>query len=183
MQTLRHTPRLLWAALLLIPFAPACELIPGLIADNAPPPGSTSAPLTVAIDSARGEIAGQTLALATLDAHGMQQPSGVDLTIVIDGDTFLELTTPEPVGGDNPYGGGLLGDEPRGFPEGDAGASGALSLGPRPVVTVCSDRGCRTPLDFTLHSSEAADGRHMVFEGQWDDGDRAEIELHYTREQ
>ncbi len=171
-----------------------CELIPGLIGTGGPgDPASTSAPLTVTVESASGTIEGVPFDASGVVASGFR--AGLTLQLQVDvpaqGASITVFTPGTEGSSENPY----IDDGSR------TGAAPAIDAGPPPPggrddglpigfgfdpneasITVCSAVACREPEDFALEIAQAADGRSVVLDSLFGGGDRVHLELTY-REQ
>ena len=174
-----------------------CELIPGLInSPGTPDPTSTSAALTVTVDSVEGAIDGTALDTRVVEASGFRSDLSLQFDVVIPSQdaTFTVTTAGAETSSENPYVGGP-GDFGEGFPI-DAGPppprltdagfeprspSFEPSFDPnRALVMACSPlSGCREAVDFGLEIAQDAQGRTMVLDGSWPGDDRVHIELRY----
>jgi hypothetical protein len=178
-----------------------CELIPGLInSPGTPDPTSTSAALTVTVDSVEGAIDGAALDPRGVEASGFRSGLSLQFDVVIPSQdaTFTVTTAGAETSSENPYVGGP-GDFGEGFPV-DAGPPPPrlADAGPRPpgfeeeptfepsfdpnraLVMACSPlSGCREAFDFGLEIAQDAQGRTMVLDGSWPGDDRVHIELRY----
>lgn len=171
--------------------ATGCEaLIPLAISEASkgePPPTSTSAPLSVEIESANGSVEGRALRVDSLLASGVRIDSALHFEVRDAADLSLSLDVSRAeTSSDNPYTG--EGGDPHRPPEGrpvpvDAGLGGlepTLPGVPGASLTVCAAERCQRVEDFSVEIVETAEGRRALVEGQLPGGDQVSLRLRYT---
>lgn len=150
-----------------------CELLPGVIGppSGEPTPEATTAALSVTVERAEGVVDGAPIEAPTLEPSGVRTGNTLQLALVSDelGTSFHIFTPNVESSAENPYGHPT---EPSfGAPDGGVGRS---------EILICTASNCRAPEDFGLEMVQLAEGRSVVLDGSWDNGDWAHLELHYT---
>ncbi len=179
------------AAILCAFFGLGCELAGPLLIGEATkgddPGGSTSAALTVSVDSAEGTVAGRNLAPEMFEATGDRVGQEVQIQLRTAGDLELWMTTQTDTSSTNPYGGGDFGgdfgDGSRGgavpVPPPEGGSDNAPTE-PFAELNVCESGVCRPADDFGIEIVQTESGRDAIVDGVWGEEEAIHVSLHYT---
>ncbi|MBX3273237.1 MAG: hypothetical protein KF729_23430 [Sandaracinaceae bacterium] len=167
--------------------AGGCELLPGLIAGGGsePTPFST-APLSVVVESAEGQLDGVELAPDRLVAFGSRFSSNLQFDLnELDTNTLIQVSLPSADRSDeNPYffdsegpGGGTVPPDGIGFEE-----PGRFEPGEAVIFACGVASDCRQAEDFTVEIAQLAEGRAVVIEGAFGGDDRVRVTMSYREE-
>lgn len=146
---------------------------------------SSSATLTVEIESASGTVAGRTIAPEMFSPTG--ERFGSDLTFhLATPDRDLEVLVMSQAEGSstNPYtgesGGDFGGGGGRPIPSGGPDGTGSSLIEPFADVLVCESGFCRSATDFGVELVQTETGRLATVDGVWDADESVAISLRYT---
>ncbi len=177
-------------------FASGCEiagpLLAAELADGEDDLASTSATLSVRVDSAEGMVHAQPLAPEMLRVTGDRFGTQLQFAVQVGTpDTVMHVLVPQADGSSvDPYTG-------QGFDEGrggelvppdsfaDGGVDGfAPGLAPQQSaqVMICDQHDCLVADDFDIQIEQTEDGRVASFEGLWADGQSARVVMRYTED-
>jgi hypothetical protein len=174
-----------------------CELAGPLLVSEATKgsedPGSTSALLTVELESASGVVAGRTVAPEMFVADGERFGDQLSFRIATpdQGLEVLVMTNQAEGSSENPYtgddgsgrGGIPLPPEPAPAPDGSDGSAGGGTLpdtGAFADVLVCESGVCRSATDFGFEVMQTENGRLAFVDGLWDADESIQLSFHYT---
>jgi hypothetical protein len=160
--------------------ASGCELLPGLFSNLGGPPDPMAAALVVTIDHVEGTIDGMTLDPNLLEASGLRSGPSLQLDVHSPHENAVlsVFTSTVESSSQNPYGTIGVGGRERPLPDADV-----EDFDPnRAFILACSADVCREAADFGLEIEQLPDGRSVVLDGTWSEGDRLHLELHYEEQ-